>query len=88
MNIFENKNYYEILNIKPNATSQEIKKAFYTQSKKYHPDVNKAPDAETNFKIVNEAYQTLIDEDERKKYDSFLKQGSKKQYNFPYIINY
>ncbi len=79
MALFDNKNYYEILGIDKKATPQQIKKAFYAQSRKYHPDVNKASDAEENFKKINEAYQTLIDDQERKKYDSFLNSDNKKQ---------
>lgn len=53
------KNYYKILGLKPGANEEEIKKAFRRLSKKYHPDINKSPDAEEKFKEINEAYRAL-----------------------------
>lgn len=65
------KDYYSILGINKNASDQEIKKAFRTLSKKYHPDISKEPDAEIKFKEINEAYQVLSDPEKRQKYDKF-----------------
>ena len=57
---------YSILNISPSATDQEIKKAYRTLSKKYHPDANvdnpNAAQYEEKFKQVQEAYQQIMDE--------------------------
>ena len=64
------KNFYEILGVDENATQDEIKKTFRSAAMKYHPDRN--PDnseAEAKFKEVNEAYETLGDENKRKHYD-------------------
>jgi len=52
-------NPYAILGIPQNASKEEIKKAYKQLSKQYHPDVNNAPDAETKFKEINNAYETL-----------------------------
>ena len=41
--------YYEILGIEKNASKDEIKSAFRKMARKWHPDVNKAPEAETKF---------------------------------------
>ena len=65
------KDYYSILGIDRNASDQDIKSAFRTLSKKYHPDLNKDPNAEQKFKEINEAYQVLSDPEKKQKYDMF-----------------
>ena len=68
--------YYEILEIERTATQEEIKRAYRKMALKYHPDRN--PDdkeAEEKFKLVNEAYQVLSDEQKRAVYDRYGKQG-------------
>jgi curved DNA-binding protein CbpA len=59
--------YYQILQIKPTATNAEIKAAYRKLAKLFHPDKN--PGAEEKFKIIKEAYETLIDSVRRHKYD-------------------
>lgn len=67
------KDYYKILDIQVTATKDEIKKAFRTLAKKYHPDKNKDDEnALRKFQDINEAYQVLSDEDSRKEYDKKL----------------
>lgn len=61
--------YYEILNVSKNATSSEIKKSYYNLAKIYHPDKNKSPEAETKFKEIKDAYETLSDENKRAMYN-------------------
>lgn len=63
------KDYYETLGVNKGATKDEIKKAFYKLAHKYHPD--KKDGNESKFKEVNEAYQTLSDDDKRSKYDQY-----------------
>ncbi len=53
-------NYYHILGVTPNATLEQIKKAYREKAKLYHPDVNKAADAHDHFILVNEAYEYLL----------------------------
>ena len=66
------RDYYDILGIDRNATEGDIKKAYRTLAKKYHPDLNPGDkEAERRFKEINEAYQVLGDEQKRKKYDAF-----------------
>lgn len=65
------KDYYSILGINKDATEQQIKDAFRSLSKKYHPDISKEPDAEAKFKEVNEAYQVLSDPEKKQQYDMF-----------------
>lgn len=66
------KDYYKILGVDKNASEQDIKNAYRTLAKKYHPDVNKdKPDAEAKFKDINEAYSVLSDSQKRANYDQF-----------------
>lgn len=66
------KDYYEILGVSKDATSNDIKKAYKKLAKKYHPDLNQGDkNAEEKFKEINEAYEVLGDEGKRKKYDTF-----------------
>ena len=69
------KNYYEILKIGPNADEHTIKKAFHLLVRKYHPDSpdsQKSPDAEKHFRLIQEAYETLIDKKSRETYDKYV----------------
>ena len=63
------KDLYEVLGVARNATDDEIKKAFRKQARKLHPDVNKSPNAEEEFKELNEAYDVLSDPNKRAYYD-------------------
>lgn len=69
------RDYYEVLGVSKDASTTDIKKAFRTLAKKYHPDVNKSPDAEDKFKEINEAYEVLSDENKRATYDQFGHDG-------------
>jgi len=71
------KDYYEILGIEKNATKDEIKSAFRKKARVYHPDINKAPDAEEKFKELGKAYETLMDDDKRALYDRYGEDGLK-----------
>lgn len=62
--------YYEVLGMNRDVTSTDIKKAYRELAKKYHPDLNKQQGSEEIFKIIQEAYETLIDPDKRKNYDA------------------
>lgn len=66
----EFRNYYEVLGVAATASDAEIKKAFRSLARKYHPDVAKdKAEAEVRFKEINEANEVLSDPDKRRRYD-------------------
>ena len=74
--------YYEILEVSQNASNEVIEKAYKVLAKKYHPDSNKEQNkvwAEEKFKKINEAYETLKDEEKRDIYNNELLQYKHKE---------
>lgn len=64
--------YYQILGIDRSASEEEIKKAYRSGAKKWHPDVNpNNPEAEAKFKEISEAYDVLSDPQKKNNYDRF-----------------
>jgi len=63
--------HYKLLGVKQDATSQEIKKAYHKLALKYHPDKNRASNAQEKFRAVNEAYEVLKDDHKRELYNKF-----------------
>jgi len=86
-----NKNYYEILNITPDSTPREIKKAYRRKAEKYHPDKIKSRDpanedyALKRMKELNQAKDILLNADKRQLYDSILQQQISDYQSFSYL---
>ena len=71
------KNFYDILGVSENASPEEIKKAFRTLAKKYHPDRNPGDKtAEAKFKEISEAHETLSNSKKKAEYDTMRKYGA------------
>lgn len=73
------KNYYEIFNVPMNADTSEIKKAYRKLAKKFHPDINKDPGSDELFMMIQEAYETLTDENARKEYNKTINKNKSKK---------
>lgn len=65
----EYKDYYAVLGVSRNASADDIKRVYRKLARKYHPDVSKEPNAEEQFKAVQEAYEVLKDPKKREAYD-------------------
>jgi curved DNA-binding protein CbpA len=61
--------YYEILHVQPQATSEEIHRAYRALALRYHPDRNSTPEASSTMTAINEAYSVLADPSRRRHYD-------------------
>ena len=71
-------NLYKILHVSDTVSTEELKKAYRTLTKKYHPDVNPGDSqAEAQFKQINEAYDILRNPERRKEYDISQKRQSR-----------
>ena len=77
----DRRDYYEVLNVSKDAPKADIKKAYRKLALKYHPDRNKAPEAESRFKEISEAYAVLSDEEKRSQYDRFGHAGINGRYS-------
>ena len=60
---------YDTLGVDKGSSAADIKKAYFQLAKKYHPDVNKTPEAKEKFAKLSNAYETLSDENKRRVYD-------------------
>ncbi|MGP5503648.1 DnaJ C-terminal domain-containing protein [Psychrobacter celer] len=66
------KNYYDILGVKKDASDADIKKKYRKLVRQYHPDVSDDPNADNKIAEINNAYETLRDKDKRAQYDAML----------------
>jgi len=75
------RDYYEVLGVKRDATKDQIKGAYRKLALEFHPDRNKSPEAESRFKEISEAYAVLSDDEKRRQYDSFGREGVYQRYS-------
>ena len=72
IHMVDKRDYYEVLGIPKDSSESEIKKAFRSLARKFHPDKNPDdPSAENKFKEIQEAYAILSNSEERRKYDTY-----------------
>mmetsp|Transcript_9136 Transcript_9136/g.11886 ORF Transcript_9136/g.11886 Transcript_9136/m.11886 type:complete len:282 (+) Transcript_9136:99-944(+) len=77
----EPRNCYDVLGVDQSASTQEIRKKYRSLSKKWHPDINKSPDAAEKFRIIALANEVLSDKEERAEYDYYLAHPEQAFYN-------
>jgi curved DNA-binding protein len=70
-------NYYESLGVPRDASAEDIRRAYRTLARRYHPDINKEPGAEDRFKEISEAYEVLRDPEKRTRYDRLSTRGGR-----------
>ncbi|OGV27532.1 MAG: cytochrome C biogenesis protein [Legionellales bacterium RIFCSPHIGHO2_12_FULL_37_14] len=68
------RDYYDVMGLTKGASDKDIKMAYRRLARKYHPDINKEPDAEEKFKELGQAYEVLKDPKKRAEYDQFGQQ--------------
>ena len=68
--------YYAALGVPRDASAEDIRRAYRSLARRYHPDVNKEPGAEDRFKEISEAYEVLRDPEKRARYDRFGGRGA------------
>lgn len=70
------KDYYAILDIPQNATTEEVRLAYRKKARLFHPDLSADPNAEERFREINEAYEILADSEKRRTYDFFVAEAT------------
>jgi DnaJ-class molecular chaperone len=88
INILLSTSYYDILQIRQDASNDEIKRSFRNLALKYHPDKNKSADSKEKFLRIVEAYEVLSDESSRKKYDLLFQSERNGENVSNYTINW
>jgi len=68
--------YYDCLGVRPSASTQDVRRAYFQQSRRWHPDKAPEKDAKERFQTISEAYQVLSDTKRRRAYDAQGKQGA------------
>jgi len=72
----QHKNFYQLLGLNHDAGTKDVKRAYRSMAKKYHPDLSDEPQASTKFKEIHDAYEILVDPYKRRVYNSVIDQNS------------
>ena len=75
------RDYYEVLGVQKGAAKDQIKDAYRKLALQFHPDRNKSPEAEARFKEISEAYAVLSDDEKRRQYDAYGREGVYQRYS-------
>ncbi len=75
------KDYYDVLGVQRGAPKDQIKDAYRKLALQFHPDRNKSPEAESRFKEISEAYAVLSDDEKRRQYDAYGREGVYQRYS-------
>lgn len=75
------RDFYDVLGVQKGASKDDIKAAYRKMALQFHPDRNKSPEAEEKFKEISEAYAVLYDDEKRKQYDTYGKEGVYQRYS-------
>ena len=73
------RDFYSVLGVPRNASTEDIKRAYKRQALLFHPDKNKSPGAEEHFKKISEAYTVLSDTNKRQIFDTYGEEGLKNE---------
>ncbi len=74
------RDFYDVLGVPKSASKDDIKAAYRKMALQFHPDRNKSPEAEEKFKEISEAYAVLSDDEKRRQYDAFGREGVYQRY--------
>lgn len=74
------RDFYDVLGVQKGASKDDIKAAYRKLALQFHPDRNKSPEAEEKFKEISEAFAVLSDDDKRRQYDAYGREGVYQKY--------
>lgn len=79
------KNFYQLLGLNRDAGTEDVKRAYRSMAKKYHPDISDEPQADTKFREIHDAYEILVDPYKRRVYNKVLDRDSSIRDYYDYL---
>lgn len=83
LRMLKTQDYYKVLGISKTSSDNDIKHAYFSLAKKFHPDINKSADAKEKFSLINSAYETLSNREKRMVYDRTGKNADEQEAQAP-----